>query len=93
MANLHIELVGSESRLAGKFRSLVERTSGLQDDMNRMKRIMDEAGAADATPDWTAIEALWGFKAGQAQPAYALLKLAATRINSADVDNFVNRIG
>jgi hypothetical protein len=93
VANNHIELVGNESRLAGTFRSLVSRATNLQDDMRRMKFIMDESGAADAAPDWAAIEALFGFRAGQAQPAYSLLKLAAIKVNSADVDNFCNRIG
>lgn len=92
MASNHIELIGNESRLAGKFRSLVDQTTSLQDQMKRMKLIMDEAGAT-APADWTAIEALFGFKAGQGALAYDLLRLAATRINAADVDNFVNRIG
>lgn len=90
MAN-HIELVGNESRLAAKFRSLVDQAQRLQDEMKRMKFIMDEAGASSA--DWGSIEALWGFKAGDGQKAYALLQAAAAKVNSADVDNFVNRIG
>lgn len=91
MASNHIELQGNESRLAGKFRSLVDRTSQLQDEMKRMKFVMDEAGAS--TQDWAAIEALYGIKAGQGQAAYALLLAAAVKINSADCDNFCNRIG
>lgn len=90
MAN-HIELVGNESRLAAKFRSLVDQAQRLQDEMKRMKFIMDEAGAASA--DWVSIEALWGFKTGDGSKAYALLQAAANKVNSADVDNFVNRIG
>ena len=91
MATNHIELVGNESRLASKLRSLVDRTSNLQDEMRRMKYIMDEAGASSS--DWTAVEAALGLEAGKAQPIYALLSAAATRINAADVDNFCNRIG
>lgn len=91
MAN-HIELQGNESRLAGKFRSLVDRTTDLQDEVKRMKLIMDEAGAL--TADWVSIQALFGFKdAATGQAAYALLSEAATKINSAAIDNFVNRIG
>lgn len=91
MATNHIELQGNESRLAGKFRSLVDRTADLQDEMRRMKYIMDEAGAS--TSDWAAIEALFGFATGKGQAAYALLLAAAIKINSADCDNFCNRIG
>jgi len=93
MATNHIELIGNETRLAGKFRSLVERTSILQDEMRRMKFVMDEAGAAPPTPDWVAIEGLFGFAVGNGTKAYDLLKTAAAKINSAEVDNFCNRIG
>ena len=87
----HIELRGDESRLAGQFRSLVDRSRNLQDDMRHMKLVMDEAGATGL--DWVTIEGLFGFRAGDGEPAYNLLRLAAMKINSADVDNFVNRIG
>ncbi len=92
MANLHIELKGNESRLAGKFRNLVDRTTDLQDEVKRMKLIMDEAGAN--TADWASITALFGFKDdATSQAAYTLLSEAAVKINSAAIDNFINRIG
>lgn len=92
MATNHIELQGNESRLAGKFRSLVDRTTNLQDEMKRMKLIMDEAGAL--TADWVSIQSLFGFKdAATSQAAYALLVGAAQKINSTPIDDFVNRIG
>lgn len=92
MASNHIELQGNESRLAGKFRSLVDRTTNLQDEMKRMKLIMDEAGAL--TADWTSITALFGFKDdATSQAAYALLIGAAAKLNSTPIDDFVNRIG
>jgi hypothetical protein len=92
MASNHIELQGNESRLAGKFRSLVDRTTDLQDEMKRMKLIMDEAGAS--TGDWASIQALFGFvDAVTAQAAYLLLSGAAQKINSSAIDDFVNRIG
>jgi len=92
MATNHIELKGNESRLAGKFRSLVDRTTDLQDEMKRLKLIMDEAGAS--TADWASITALVGFASdATSQAAYLLLTEAATKINSAAIDNFLNRIG
>lgn len=92
MASNHIELIGNESRLAGKFRSLVDRCADLQDEMKRMKLVMDEAGAS--TSDFASIQALFGFKdAATAQAAYLLLVDAASKINSTAIDNFVNRIG
>lgn len=92
MASNHIELQGNESRLAGKFRSLVDRTTDLQDEVKRLKLIMDEAGAS--TGDWLSIKALFGFAdEATAQAAYALLQEAAIKINSAAIDNFINRIG
>lgn len=86
----YISLVGNETRLAGKFRRLVDQATQLQDDMSRMKLIMDETGAA--TGDWAAVEERFGFKAGDAQAAYALLSAAKVKVNSADVDAFCNRI-
>lgn len=92
MASNHIELKGNESRLAGKFRNLVDRTTDLQDEIKRLKLIMDEAGAT--TADWLAIKALFGFAdEATAQAAYLLLAGAATKINSTPIDDFVNRIG
>ena len=92
MANLHIELKGNESRLAGKFRSLVDRTTDLQDEVKRLKLIMDEAGAASG--EWASITALFGFaNDATSAAAYALLADAAIKINSAAIDNFINRIG
>ena len=91
MAN-HIELIGNESRLAGKLRNLVDRTTDLQDEVKRMKLIMDEAGAS--TADWASIAALFGFKDdATSAAAYDLLAQAAIKINSAAIDNFINRIG
>ena len=91
MAN-HIELIGNGSRLAGKFRNLVDRTTDLQDEVKRMKLIMDEAGAT--TADWASITALFGFKDdATSAAAYDLLAQAAIKINSAAIDNFINRIG
>jgi hypothetical protein len=87
----YIVLVGNESRLAGKLRRLVDQTIQLQDDMLRMKAIMDEIGAA--TSDWAAIEAKFGLPTGTGQAAYTLLAAAKARVNAADVDNFCNRIG
>jgi len=46
MANTHIELVGSESRLAGKFRNLVDRVQSDKSEMAYMKSIMDKMGAS-----------------------------------------------
>ena len=92
MANLHIELHGNESRLAGKFRSLVDRTTDLQDEVKRMKLIMDEAGATSA--DFASVNSYFGFATvADCQAAYTLLADAAIKINSAAIDNFINRIG
>lgn len=91
MAN-HIELIGNESRLAGKFRSLVDRTTDLQDEVKRLKLIMDEAGASAG--EWASITALFGFSSdANSASAYQLLADAAIKINSAAIDNFINRIG
>lgn len=91
MAN-HIELIGNESRLAGKFRNVVDQTEQLQNQVKRLKLVMDESGAS--TADWTTVTALFGFRTtADASAAYALLNAAQVKLNSADVDNFVNRLG
>lgn len=90
----HIELQGNESRLAGKFRALVDETQRLQeqDSMNRVKNILDQSGASAS--DWASVQALFGFKsAADAQAAYNLLAAAKAKINSADVDALCNQIG
>lgn len=90
MAN-HISLIGNESRLAGKLRNLADASANLQDMMNRMKSVLDECGAGAG--DWVSVGAKVGLSPADAQAMYVLLSAAKVKINSADVDNFVNRIG
>lgn len=91
MTTNHIEITGQESRLAAEVRRLIDRTDDLQNEMKRMKLVMDEAGASSA--DWVAVETAFGFKSGTAVTIYDLLNKAQVKINSADIDNFVNRLG
>jgi hypothetical protein len=92
MAN-HIEIAGSASRLNGKLAQLVAQATALQDDMSRLAAVMVECGATAATPDWVAVEAAFGLRAGEGTLVYALLNAAKQKINSADVDAFCNRLG
>ncbi len=87
----YISLSGTETRLAGKLRSLVDVATSLQDQMNRMKAYFDECGASGA--EWANVGAKFGVSAADAQIIYNLLLAAKTKLNSADVDNFVNRLG
>jgi len=92
MASNHIELVGNETRLAATTRRLVDKTGELQNDLKRLRLIMDEAGATSS--DWPAVKAAFGFHTdADAQAAYPLLTAAVSKINNADIDNFVNRLG
>lgn len=87
----YIALNGNESRLAAKLRNLIDSAINLQDQMNRVKLIADECGAS--TADWVTVGAKFGLSAADAQAMYALLTAAKVKINSADVDNFCNRLG
>ncbi len=58
-----------------------------------MANHIEVSGTAGATPDWVAVEAAFGLKAGEGPTVYGLLNNAKQKINTADVDAFCNRLG
>lgn len=80
MANNHIELTGSETRLAAQFRSFVDRLQTLKDDAASLKAISDQAAASS---DWAGMRAVFGFASdADAQAAYNLLGSVNTTLST-----------
>lgn len=92
MASAHIELVGNETRLAGQFRSFVDRLQQVVEDATKLKSIADQAAAG---PDWPGMRAAFGFSSdGDAEAAYNLLGSVKTTLSTdAFIAQMLSRIG
>lgn len=87
----HVEITGT-GRLSRKLRLLVDATAQLRDDFKSIKAIMDESGAS--TQDWALLKKRFALSSdADAQLAYTLISAASQKINSADVDQFCNKMG
>lgn len=90
MASTHIEINGSATRLNIVLRHNIEQMRHIRDDMAWCKGILDTVSAGS---DWAALGTALGLSATDAQTVYNLLVLAAARVQSAPVDDFVNKLG
>ncbi|HPV11716.1 MAG TPA: hypothetical protein PKW83_13740 [Verrucomicrobiota bacterium] len=92
MANNHIELTGTETRLAGQMRSFVDRLQTLKDDSASLKVIADQAAAGG---DWTGMRAVFGFASdADAEAAYNLLGSVNTTLGTdAFIAQMLSRLG
>ena len=92
MASAHIELTGNETRLAGQFRSFVDRLQAVVEDAAKHKAVMDQAAAG---PDWPGLRAAYGFATdADAEAAYNLLgSVNTTLAGDAFVAQLLSRLG
>lgn len=95
MASTYIDINGSASRLAGKFRNLVDQARDMQELTAQVKRIMDVAKDApeDVDTSFVTLGGLLGVPAAKAKEAYTLLVNFQTVINKANYDTFIDRLG
>lgn len=92
MASAHIELTGNETRLAGQFRSFVDRLQGVVQDAAQHKAVMDQAASG---ADWAGLRAAYGFASdANAEAAYNLLgSVNATLASDAFIAQLLSRMG
>ena len=92
MASAHIELAGNETRLAGQFRSFVDRPQDVVQDAAQHKAVMDQAASG---ADWAGLRAAYGFASdANAEAAYNLLgSVNATLAGDAFIAQLLSRMG
>lgn len=92
MASAHIELTGNETRLAGQFRSLVDRLQDVVQDAAQHKAVMDQAASG---ADWAGLRAAYGFGSdADAEAAYNLLGSVNTTLSTdAFIAQLLSRLG
>lgn len=92
MASAHIELTGTETRLAGQFRSFVDRLQALVEDAAKHKAVMDQAALG---ADWPGLRAAYGFASdADAEAAYNLLgSVNTTLAGDAFIAQLLSRMG
>ena len=87
MASTHIELIGTETRLAREFRSFVDQLQNLQNAARELKATADQAAAGS---DWTGLRAAFGFASdADAEAAYNLLGSVTTTLTT---DTFIAQL-
>lgn len=92
MASAHIELTGTETRLAGQFRNFVDRLQDVVQDAAQHKAVMDQAASG---ADWAGLRAAYGFASdANAEAAYNLLgSVNATLAGDAFIAQLLSRMG
>ena len=92
MANDYIKLTTSGNERAIKASRLIKMLREIQDLANEVKDKLDHSCA---DPDYTGIEGASGFgvPSGQGQALYNLVASARARINHADIDALIDRVG
>lgn len=70
MASQYIEITGSETRLAGKLRSFIDRLRDVKEDSAHLKAILDQAAFG---ADYTALGLALDLSAAEAEAVYNLL--------------------
>ena len=92
MASTHIELTGNETRLAGQFRSFVDRLQDIVQDAAQHKAVMDQAAAG---ADWAGLRAAYGFSSNEdAEASYNLLgSIASLLTTDPFIAQFLSRLG
>lgn len=87
MSSSHIELAGSETRLAAQFRSFVDQLRNVQEDAARLKEIADQAASGG---DWPGLRAAFGFRTdAEAEASYNLLGSVHTTLST---DTFIAQL-
>lgn len=87
MSSTHIELAGSETRLAAQFRSLVDQLQNVQNLARELKATSDQCAAGQ---DWIGLRAAFGFASdADAEASYNLLGSVTTTLTT---DTFIGQM-
>jgi hypothetical protein len=90
MAVDYIKVTIANNSRATKAIRLINMIREVQDTMKQVKAYVDHSSA---DPDFSGLEAAFGLAAGQGGAFNTLLLAARTRLNHADVDAFIDRVG
>lgn len=90
MASTHIEIRGSDSRMASSVRSAVDRLRDVQEQVAMVKDVMEQV-AMDG--DYDALAAKLNITAAEAQAVYNLWGSANTEIRATFLAQLVARLG
>ena len=92
MASTHIELTGTETRLAAQYRSFIDQLQRIVQDAARHKAVMDQAAAGG---DWLGLRAAYGFSSdADAEVAYNLHTATNTKLSTdADIVQLLGKLG
>jgi hypothetical protein len=92
MPSAHIEITGTETRLAASLRSFVAQLRRTVDQAEELKTIADQAAAGE---DWAGLRAAFGFSTdAQAEATYNLLgSVKTTLAGDTFIAQFLSRLG
>lgn len=90
MANSHIEITGTASRLSADVRSTIDQLEALQDRFSDLKAIMDQVALGG---DWAALATKLGTTAAEAESVYNIWGSATTEINGTFLTQLQGRCG
>ena len=90
MANQHIELTGTASRLARDFRGFVDGLRIAQQSGCRTDAIIEQVSSGG---DWAALATSLGVSEANAEATYNLLQAALVHLNDADITTLLDRLG
>ena len=90
MASQHIEITGTESRLAGDMRRFVDALRRVQDDHARLAGIL---AAAYNGSDANGLAVALGLPEADAGTVYTYLNAITDEINATQLKQFIDRLG
>jgi hypothetical protein len=90
MASAHIEVTGTASRTASKFRYFVDKLNQLRNEYGDLKDVLDQIALDN---DWTSLAASLGVSESDAQSVYNVFGSMGSEINGAFISQLVSRCG
>lgn len=90
MTSAYIDISSTATRQSGETRSAISQLQNVVDEFDRLKAIFDQAALGE---DWTALGALLGLSAANAQAIYNLWGSATTELHAAFISQLLSRAG
>lgn len=90
MANSHIEITGTASRLSAEVRSAVDQLEALQARFQEIKNVLDQVAMAS---DWASLATYLGVTAAEAEAVYNIWGSANTEIRATFLSQLQARLG
>lgn len=90
MANQHIEIPATASRLSASVRAFVDLARSLQEQGSKIKDIADQVSSGD---DWASLATYLGTDATDAETAYNLITNVQDDLSTSDYNALIDRLG